>query len=204
MELHPAARRDRGSLAFGRLLPGSLPTSPWPSEGWSTTTILTARRRAVHPPSRRAAGGPGRRRAPLFIPCDPYPHRPHHSGVEPCEIAVVEGIPLFSFESIREQIDYTVFLDVPEPVRLERRIRRDVAERGRHADDVRRQFAATVKPMHDAHVQPSCAHARRVVGVDEAARAGRGGTGGTRLLLSSRCNHRSGCQDATKAPTVST
>lgn len=87
--------------------------------------------------------------------------------VEAREVVVVEGILLFSFPGIHELLDHAVFIDVPEPIRLERRIKRDVAERGRVPDDVRRQFAQFVAPMHDEFVQPHAAVADRVVTVDE-------------------------------------
>lgn len=87
--------------------------------------------------------------------------------VEAREIVVVEGILLFCFPGIHELLDHAVFIDVPEPIRLERRIRRDVAQRGRDADDVRRQFAQFVAPMHDTHVQPYRDRAHRVVTVDD-------------------------------------
>ena len=52
---------------------------------------------------------------------------------------------------------------MPEEVRLQRRIHRDMTERGRPEDHVRRQFAATVAPMHTAYVQPSRHRADRIV-----------------------------------------
>ena len=81
---------------------------------------------------------------------------------------VIEGILLLAFPEIAARLDFTVFLDVPESVRLERRIRRDVAERGRAPDDVKRQFAATVAPMHNLYVQPHRHEASRIVEMDEA------------------------------------
>ncbi|MEZ5244630.1 MAG: uridine kinase [Acidimicrobiales bacterium] len=87
--------------------------------------------------------------------------------VEAREVVIVEGILLFCFPGIHELLDHAVFIDVPEHIRLERRIRRDVAERGRDADDVRRQFAEFVAPMHDEYVQPFRERAHRVVTVDE-------------------------------------
>jgi len=91
--------------------------------------------------------------------------------VEAREIVVVEGILLFCFPGIHELLDHALFIDVPEDIRLERRVRRDVAERGRDADDVRRQFAEFVAPMHNEHVQPFRARAHRVVSVDEDLQA---------------------------------
>ncbi len=70
-------------------------------------------------------------------------------------VVLVEGILLLAFEQIAARLDLSVFLDAPEPLRLERRIRRDTSERGRDHADVRRQFAATVAPMHDRFVQPN-------------------------------------------------
>lgn len=87
--------------------------------------------------------------------------------VEAREIVIVEGILLFCFPGIHELLDHALFIDVPEDIRLERRVRRDVAERGRNADDVRRQFAEFVAPMHDQHVQPFRTQAHRIVAVDE-------------------------------------
>ena len=83
--------------------------------------------------------------------------------VEAAPLLLVEGILLLAFEEVLERLDYSIFMDVPEDVRLQRRIHRDVTERGRPEDHVRRQFAATVAPMHDAYVQPSRQRADRIV-----------------------------------------
>lgn len=69
-------------------------------------------------------------------------------------VLLVEGILLLAFAEIAQRLDYSVFLDVSHELRLRRRIMRDTAERGRHPDSVRRQFAETVTPMHDVYVQP--------------------------------------------------
>ncbi len=77
-----------------------------------------------------------------------------YEAVPAAPLVAAEGILLFAFPEVASRLDLTVFLDVPEPVRLRRRIRRDTTERGRDPEGVRRQFAATVAPMHDAFVQP--------------------------------------------------
>ena len=82
---------------------------------------------------------------------------------------LVEGILLLAFEEVAARLHYSIFLDVPEAVRLRRRIRRDTTERGRPEDHVRRQFAATVAPMHDAYVQPSRHRADRIAAVTDVA-----------------------------------
>jgi len=92
--------------------------------------------------------------------------------VEAAPLLLVEGILLLALAEAVDRLDYSVFLDVPEDVRLQRRIHRDMTERGRPEDHVRRQFAATVAPMHDAYVQPSRHRADRIVdtaGADELA-----------------------------------
>lgn len=82
--------------------------------------------------------------------------------IEPADIIVVEGILLFSFAAVRDQLDFRVFRQCPEPVRFERRLRRDQRERGRTEESVRAQLAATVKPMHDQFVEPFVAAAHFV------------------------------------------
>ncbi len=68
---------------------------------------------------------------------------------------LVEGILLFAEPALRELLDFKVFVDTDADVRLVRRIRRDIAERGRNVADVLRQYMATVRPMHLEFVEPS-------------------------------------------------
>lgn len=75
--------------------------------------------------------------------------------VAPTDFVVIEGILLFAFESIRNELDYMIFRDCPEDVRAARRFKRDVAERGRTPESVRQQWATTVSPMHNVFVQPN-------------------------------------------------
>ncbi len=96
-----------------------------------------------------------------------HTRRAETERVEAHPLVVVEGILLASFPEVAARIDLLVFIDVSEDIRLERRIKRDVAERGRQPDDVRRQFAETVAPMHDLYVEPFKDSADRVVGIDE-------------------------------------
>jgi len=84
-----------------------------------------------------------------------------HVEARPC--VVIEGIHLLSLEAVRELCSLLVFIDVDPQIRLDRRVRRDVAERGRTEQSVRDQWATTVAPMHDEFVQPSAAFADRLV-----------------------------------------
>ncbi len=94
--------------------------------------------------------------------------------IAPAPIVVVDGILLLSDARLVPQFDMRVFRQCPEDVRLDRRIERDVLHRGRTEESVRKQFAATVKPMHDAFVSPSRVHADVIfqhadIEVEEAA-----------------------------------
>ncbi len=75
--------------------------------------------------------------------------------VEPRDLVIVDGTLILSQKNIRENLDVSIFVDIPEDVRFLRRLRRDVKERGRTEDGVRKQFFSQVKPMHDEFVEPS-------------------------------------------------
>lgn len=87
--------------------------------------------------------------------------------VESRPYVVTEGIHLLGLAPVRALCTHAVFIDVPPEIRLARRVKRDIAERGRTEESVRDQWATTVAPMHDRFVQPSMATADRVVTADE-------------------------------------
>ena len=75
--------------------------------------------------------------------------------VEPRPVVLVEGILLFASPRIRQLVDVKVYVDADADLRLLRRLRRDVVQRGRTVDDVLTQYEATVRPMHLEFVEPS-------------------------------------------------
>ncbi|HEY1547491.1 MAG TPA: uridine kinase [Kofleriaceae bacterium] len=75
--------------------------------------------------------------------------------VVPAPVIVVEGILVFVEPELREQMDVKIFVDTDADIRLMRRIRRDLEQRGRSFQSVRDQYYATVRPMHLEHVEPS-------------------------------------------------
>lgn len=83
--------------------------------------------------------------------------------IAPTKIVIVDGILIFHPDYLREQFDEMVFFDTPESLRFERRLERDVVERGRTVEGVKAQFLKQVKPMHDEFVEPSKAHAHTIV-----------------------------------------
>ena len=75
--------------------------------------------------------------------------------VEPAEVIIVEGILIFADPEICSLLDIKLFVDTDADVRILRRIKRDVIERGRTLESVEKQYLETVKPMHELYVQPS-------------------------------------------------
>lgn len=83
--------------------------------------------------------------------------------VEPAPLLLVDGILLLSSPAVVARLGLSIFVDTDHDTRLTRRLARDVAERGRSAESVRAQFAASVAPMHARFVQPSAERADQVV-----------------------------------------
>lgn len=75
--------------------------------------------------------------------------------IPPRRAIIVEGILIFSDAPLRALMDIKVFVDTDADTRFIRRLRRDVAQRGRTMDSVIEQYQATVKPMHLEFVEPS-------------------------------------------------
>jgi uridine kinase len=69
-------------------------------------------------------------------------------------ILVVEGLWSLARRALREMFDARIYVECPQHLRLQRRIARDAAERGRSAREVRAQFRHSVLPMHSIHVAP--------------------------------------------------
>ena len=83
--------------------------------------------------------------------------------VDPAPVILVEGILIFVEKELRDLMDVRIFVDTDADVRLIRRLRRDIAERGRTLDSVVQQYMATVRPMHLEFVEPSKRYADVIV-----------------------------------------
>jgi uridine kinase len=70
-------------------------------------------------------------------------------------VLIIEGILVLSEPSLRDLMDIRVFVDTDPDVRILRRLLRDTEDRGRSLESVVHQYLSTVKPMHDAFVEPS-------------------------------------------------
>ena len=75
------------------------------------------------------------------------------------KVLIVEGILALHYPELRTQYDFSIYVNAPNEICLNRRIYRDMRERGRTEESVRAQFDATAKPMADLYVIPSAKHA---------------------------------------------
>ena len=87
--------------------------------------------------------------------------------VTPKKIILFEGILILSQEILLPELDYKFFVECDEPTRLKRRIKRDVAERGRTEASVIEQFTQQVAPMHKQFVEPSKKNADVIVSQED-------------------------------------
>ena len=85
---------------------------------------------------------------------DPLPPRP---------VLLLEGILILAEEPLRKLMDIKLFIDTDSDVRILRRLRRDLKERGRSFDSVERQYLGSVRPMHLEFVEPSKRYADLIV-----------------------------------------
>ena len=75
--------------------------------------------------------------------------------VEPANVIILEGIMVFAFKELRDVCDIKLYVDTPDDIRFIRRLSRDNEKRGRSVDSVINQYLETVRPMHEAFVEPS-------------------------------------------------
>lgn len=83
--------------------------------------------------------------------------------IEPKPIVIIEGILIFSEPRVLDLIDIRIFVDTPDDVRLMRRMRRDINERGRSFERTLDQYERTIRPMHFEFVEPSKRHAHIII-----------------------------------------
>jgi uridine kinase len=75
--------------------------------------------------------------------------------VKPAPVIIVEGILVLADARLREVFDIKLFVDTDADIRVFRRIRRDLEQRGRSFESVRQQYYSTVRPMTLEFVEPS-------------------------------------------------
>ena len=102
------------------------------------------------------------------IDCPVYDYSNHNRSdkvqhIEPAPVLIVEGILPFVEPELCALFDYKIYVDTDADERILRRLVRDVKERGRSLDSVINQYLTTVKPMHEAFVEPSKRNADIIV-----------------------------------------
>lgn len=83
--------------------------------------------------------------------------------LKPNRIVMLEGLHVLSDERLRELLDIKVFVDTDPDVRILRRVLRDIEERGRTIQSIHDQYMKTVKPMHEAFIEPSKKYADLII-----------------------------------------
>ena len=76
---------------------------------------------------------------------------------------LIDGILVLADARLRDLMDIRIFVDTDADIRILRRIRRDVNKRQRTLESVMEQYMATVKPMHEAYVEPSQKYADIII-----------------------------------------
>lgn len=83
--------------------------------------------------------------------------------IEPTSIIILEGIHALSVPELKPLIDLSIYVDTPDDLRLARRLRRDVVERGRSVESVLAQYLGTVRAAHYRHTFPAMFEADLVI-----------------------------------------
>lgn len=85
------------------------------------------------------------------------------TAVTPKEVILIDGILIFSEPELLELMDVKIFVDTDDDIRLLRRLKRDINERGRSVESVMEQYQKFVRPMHLEFVQPSKRYADVII-----------------------------------------
>ncbi len=83
--------------------------------------------------------------------------------VTPKEVILVDGILIFSEPELLDLMDVKIFVDTDDDIRLLRRLKRDINDRGRSVESVMEQYQKFVRPMHLEFVQPSKRYADVII-----------------------------------------
>ncbi|WP_029034766.1 uridine kinase [Salinimicrobium terrae] len=75
--------------------------------------------------------------------------------IEPRKVIIVEGILILTHPDIREMFDIKIYVHADSDERLIRRLKRDIAERGRDLEEVLNRYQTTLKPMHQQFIEPT-------------------------------------------------
>lgn len=84
-------------------------------------------------------------------------------SISPKKILIIEGILILNYPKLRSFFDLKVFVDARSDMRMERRVSRDIIERGRTPEEVLKRYMETLKPMHQQFIEPMKIHADFII-----------------------------------------
>ena len=85
----------------------------------------------------------------------------------PRKVMIVEGILILANAELRDLFDVKIFVHADSDERLIRRLKRDIAERGRDMEEVLNRYQTTLKPMHQQFIEPTKAYADIIIPNDK-------------------------------------
>ena len=85
----------------------------------------------------------------------------------PRKVMIVEGILILANPELRDLFDVKIFVHADSDERLIRRLKRDIAERGRDMNEVLNRYQTTLKPMHQQFIEPTKAFADIIIPNDK-------------------------------------
>jgi uridine kinase len=85
----------------------------------------------------------------------------------PRKVMIVEGILILANPELRELFDVKIYVHADSDERLIRRLKRDIAERGRDMNEVLNRYQNTLKPMHEQFIEPTKAFADIIIPNDK-------------------------------------
>ncbi len=84
-------------------------------------------------------------------------------STHPRKVLIVEGILILAHPELRDLFDIKIYVHADADERLIRRLKRDIAERGRDMDEVLNRYQQTLKPMHEQFIEPTKAFADIII-----------------------------------------
>lgn len=83
--------------------------------------------------------------------------------VEPRNVIILEGILVLEDQRLRDLMDIKLFVDTDADLRIIRRLKRDIGERGRTMESVIEQYVNIVRPMHNQFIEPTKRYADIII-----------------------------------------
>ena len=103
---------------------------------------------------------------PIMIPQYDFVHHCRMDEmvrVEPAKLIIIDGLMIFYDKRIRDLLDLKLYVDTPPDIRFIRRLKRDIAERGRTVESVIEQYTEVVRPGHFSFIEPTKEYADLII-----------------------------------------